>query len=126
MSGGLCPAHRVCKYRKPSGEFPVFMRVFCTRPAPGDSLYKVLGFPNSMDINIFGLLLAFVRSMKKKIAVFASGSGSNAQKIMEYFRHHPTIEVAIVLTNNPDAYVLQRADNFEIPTHVFDRRAFYE
>jgi len=79
-----------------------------------------------MDINIFGLLLAFVRSMKKKIAVFASGSGSNAQKIMEYFRHHPTIEVAIVLTNNPDAYVLQRADNFEIPTHVFDRRAFYE
>lgn len=64
--------------------------------------------------------------MKKKIAIFASGSGSNAQKIMEYFRHHPDIEVAIVLTNNPDAYVLQRADNFEVPTHIFDRTSFYE
>jgi len=63
--------------------------------------------------------------MKKRIAIFASGSGSNAQKIMEYFKHHPSIEVAIVLSNNPDAYVLQRADNFEIPTHIFDRHTFY-
>lgn len=64
--------------------------------------------------------------MKKKIAIFASGSGSNAQKIMEHFRYHPDIEVVIVCTNNPDAYVLQRADNFEIPTHIFGRKVFYE
>jgi len=31
-----------------------------------------------------------------------------------------------VLTNNPEAYVLQRADNFEIPTHIFDKHEFYE
>ncbi|WP_207535564.1 phosphoribosylglycinamide formyltransferase [Desertivirga arenae] len=64
--------------------------------------------------------------MKKRIAIFASGSGSNAQKIMEHFKKHNEAEVAIVLTNNPDAYVLQRADNFEIPTHVFDRYEFYK
>ncbi|MFC3197458.1 phosphoribosylglycinamide formyltransferase [Parapedobacter deserti] len=64
--------------------------------------------------------------MKKRIAIFASGSGSNAQKIMEYFKYHDLAEVALILSNNPDAYVLQRADNFEIPTHVFDRYAFYE
>ncbi len=64
--------------------------------------------------------------MKKRIAIFASGSGSNAQKIMEYFRYHDQAEVALVLSNNPDAFVLQRADNFEVPTHVFDRHAFYE
>lgn len=63
--------------------------------------------------------------MKKRIAIFASGSGSNAQKIMELYKRSPDVEVALVLTNNPDAYVLQRADNFEIPSHVFDRHEFY-
>lgn len=64
--------------------------------------------------------------MKKRIAIFASGSGSNAQKIMEYFKKHNDAEVAIVLTNNPEAYVLQRADNFEIPSHIFDKHEFYK
>ncbi|RYZ93153.1 MAG: phosphoribosylglycinamide formyltransferase, partial [Sphingobacteriaceae bacterium] len=64
--------------------------------------------------------------MKKRIAIFASGSGSNAQKIMEHFKRHNDAEVAIVLTNNPQAYVLQRADNFEIPSHIFGRKEFYD
>lgn len=64
--------------------------------------------------------------MKKRIAIFASGSGSNAQKIMEHFKRHNDAEVAIILTNNPQAYVLQRADNFEIPSHIFTRKEFYE
>lgn len=64
-------------------------------------------------------------TVKKRIAIFASGSGSNAQKIMEHFKKHDEAEVALVLTNNPDAYVLQRADNFEIPSHIFDREEFY-
>ena len=45
--------------------------------------------------------------------------------MMEYFKYHDNAEVALVLTNNPDAYVLQRADNFEVPTHIFDRHEFY-
>ena len=64
--------------------------------------------------------------MKKRIAIFASGSGSNAQKIMEHFKRHPEAEVVLILTNNPQAYVLQRADNFEIPAHIFTRHEFYE
>lgn len=64
--------------------------------------------------------------MKKRLAIFASGSGSNAQKILEYFKENENAEVSIVLSNNPDAYVLQRADNFETPTHVFDRHEFYQ
>ncbi|MGQ7854770.1 phosphoribosylglycinamide formyltransferase [Pedobacter sp. WC2501] len=63
--------------------------------------------------------------MKKRIAIFASGSGSNAQKLMEHFKRSNEIEISLVLTNNADAYVLQRADNFEIPTHIFDRNEFY-
>lgn len=45
---------------------------------------------------------------------------------MEHFKRHSDAEVAIILTNNPQAYVLQRADNFEIPSHVFNRQEFYE
>jgi phosphoribosylglycinamide formyltransferase-1 len=64
--------------------------------------------------------------MKKRIAIFASGSGSNAQKIMEHFKRSPEAEVVLILTNNPQAYVLQRADNFEIPSHIFTRSEFYD
>lgn len=61
----------------------------------------------------------------KKIAIFASGSGSNTQKIIEYFCNSQSIEVAVILSNNPDAFVLHRADNFEIPTIVFTKEEFY-
>ena len=64
--------------------------------------------------------------MKKRIAIFASGSGSNAQKIMEHFKRHADAEVVLILTNNPQAYVLQRADNFEVPSHIFTRHEFYD
>lgn len=45
---------------------------------------------------------------------------------MEHFKRHPDAEVVLILTNNPQAYVLQRADNFEIPTHIFTRHEFYD
>jgi phosphoribosylglycinamide formyltransferase-1 len=64
--------------------------------------------------------------LKKRIAIFASGSGSNAQKIMEHFKRNADAEVVLVLTNNPQAFVLQRADNFEIPSHIFTRHEFYD
>lgn len=69
-------------------------------------------------------LIAYI--VKKRIAIFASGSGSNAQKIMEHFKRSTEVEVSLVLTNSPEAYVLQRADSFEIPSHIFDRHEFYQ
>jgi len=45
---------------------------------------------------------------------------------MEHFKRHADAEVVIILTNNPQAYVLQRADNFEIPSHIFTRHEFYQ
>jgi len=55
---------------------------------------------------------------KNRLAIFASGSGSNAQKIMEHFHRHKQIEVALVVTNNPAATVLGRAKSFSISTYV--------
>jgi phosphoribosylglycinamide formyltransferase-1 len=45
---------------------------------------------------------------------------------MEHFKRHADAEVVLILTNNPQAYVLQRADNFEIPSHIFTRHEFYD
>jgi len=60
----------------------------------------------------------------KKIAVFASGSGSNAQAIAEYFRDNRSIKVACILSNRQDAYVLERAKKLEIPCYTFNREEF--
>jgi phosphoribosylglycinamide formyltransferase-1 len=61
--------------------------------------------------------------LKKRIAIFASGSGSNAQKIAEYFKNHPTIEVALVVSNKADAGVLDIAKSFGIETYVIPSKA---
>lgn len=47
---------------------------------------------------------------KKRIAIFASGKGSNALNIIDHFKGHSSIEVAVVLTNRKDAPVIQSAD----------------
>ena len=62
----------------------------------------------------------------KKIVIFASGSGSNAQKIMQYFDNHPSTAVAALLSNKAEAGVLSIAKNFQIPTLVFSREDLNE
>ena len=60
------------------------------------------------------------------IAIFASGTGSNARKIIEYFKNSPDIKVALVVSNKKDAGVLEIAREHGIPTQVIDRKMFYE
>jgi phosphoribosylglycinamide formyltransferase-1 len=62
-----------------------------------------------------------------RIAVFASGSGTNAQRITEYFRERPRfISVELILSNRKDAFVLERAKNLGVPSVTFSRQEFYE
>ena len=61
----------------------------------------------------------------KKIAIFASGSGSNAQNIIEYFSHKKYIEVDSLWSNNENAYALIRAEKLGIETFTFNRDEFY-
>ncbi len=63
---------------------------------------------------------------KKNIAIFASGSGTNAEAIARYFTNSNEVSVSIILSNNPNAYVLQRAEKFGIPTFVFNRAQLYK
>lgn len=61
----------------------------------------------------------------KRIAVFASGSGTNAQNIFEYFSENEKVVVDSLWSNKPGAFALKRAENFGIETFVFDREKFY-
>ena len=58
------------------------------------------------------------------IAVFASGGGSNAQKIMAYFDQHTSVKVALVLTGNPEAGVISWAKLHKVPTHIVTKTSY--
>jgi len=61
----------------------------------------------------------------KRIAIFASGSGTNAQKIIEYFSTSKEIFVDSLWSNNENAYALIRAEKLGIETFTFDSDEFY-
>lgn len=70
------------------------------------------------------------------IAIFASGSGTNAQNLIEHFNlnrtqdhtqnyqsngynANPLIKIKLILSNNPEAFVLKRAEKLGVPSHIF-------
>lgn len=60
----------------------------------------------------------------RKIAIFASGSGTNAQRIIEYFSENEKVTIDSIWSNNKNAYVLQRASNFGVKTYIFGKEEF--
>lgn len=60
----------------------------------------------------------------KRIVILASGSGSNAENIINYFKESPNVEVSAVLTNKHTAKVLERCDRLNTPGFYFNRAAF--
>jgi phosphoribosylglycinamide formyltransferase-1 len=75
----------------------------------------------------------------KKIAVFASGAGSNAQKIIDHFRladltptlskgegfRNPKVQIALIICNKPGAGVIRIAENENIPTFLIEKEKFF-
>lgn len=59
--------------------------------------------------------------MQQNIIVFASGSGSNAQRIFEYFQNSSNINITSIYCNNPNAFVIQRAKNMDVPCRIFSK-----
>lgn len=58
------------------------------------------------------------------IAIFASGSGSNAENIAKYFSKHPRAKIALIATENPNAMVLERAKRLKLPNYRFTMEEF--
>jgi formyltetrahydrofolate-dependent phosphoribosylglycinamide formyltransferase len=77
------------------------------RPAPGSELQT----PNSR--------------LPTNIAIFASGAGSNAQKIIDHFRNSPTVKIALIVCNRKKAGVLQIAEKENIPLLVIEKEKFF-
>lgn len=61
----------------------------------------------------------------KRIVIFASGSGTNAENLIKYFENHQMARVVQVLTNNPKAKVLDRCKQLKVSALSFNRIAFY-
>jgi phosphoribosylglycinamide formyltransferase-1 len=62
----------------------------------------------------------------KNIAVFASGSGTNAENIIKYFSNRKSAKVSLILSNKREAYVLKRAEAHGIKSVFFERNDFYD
>lgn len=60
------------------------------------------------------------------IAIFASGSGSNAQRIVEYFKGKDDVKISLILCNRKGAFVLDRAKMLGIPCVTFTHGEFYD
>ncbi|HOU02503.1 MAG: phosphoribosylglycinamide formyltransferase [Bacteroidales bacterium] len=61
----------------------------------------------------------------RNIAIFASGSGTNAENIIKYFSNRKTAKVTLVLSNRREAFVLKRAAENNVKSVFFDRNEFY-
>ncbi|MDD2674501.1 MAG: phosphoribosylglycinamide formyltransferase [Flavobacterium sp.] len=62
----------------------------------------------------------------KKIVLFASGSGTNAENIIKYFVQSKLGTVVAVFTNNPNAKVIERAKKYGVPTQIFSKEQLFE
>ena len=60
----------------------------------------------------------------KRLSIFVSGNGTNLQRIAEYFKGNPEVEIVNVVCNNPEAYAIQRAKNLGIPVKMITRTEF--
>jgi len=61
----------------------------------------------------------------KRIAIFASGAGSNAQKIIDHFKGNKQVKVTLVVCNKPDAGVLNIASKEQIPVLLIEKEPFF-
>ncbi len=80
---------------------------------------------NEKDFYKYGNF-ALLMSAMKNIAIFASGEGTNAQNIIDYFQTSDKLKVALVVSNKATANVLNRAKKAMIPTLIISRADFYE
>ena len=60
----------------------------------------------------------------RRIAIFASGSGTNAQNIFSYFSGNQNVIIDSLWSNNPNAYALERAGKFGVDTFTFTKNEF--
>jgi phosphoribosylglycinamide formyltransferase-1 len=61
-----------------------------------------------------------------RLAIFASGEGTNTQRFIEYYKGSKDVSISLILSNKADAGVIKRANNAGIPTLIVDKETFYK
>lgn len=67
-----------------------------------------------------------VYNKKKSIAIFASGAGTNAQRIINFFKTSNALQVSLIICNNPTAGVMNIAKAEKIPSIVIEKEQFFK
>ncbi len=98
--------------------FIIFLNAIVSKQGKYNELSKTKNTLLKKKPHLRNTLIPDNRTRKVRLAILASGSGSNAQRFIEYFDEHPDIEVAGIISNNPGAYVLKRAEDAGIPAIV--------
>ncbi|MFT3748234.1 MAG: phosphoribosylglycinamide formyltransferase [Agriterribacter sp.] len=100
--------------------------------APGDETSMISGQParrQDLQSQISSLNSQISNnspmSSHTRLALFASGTGSNAQKIIDFFRNDPAVEITLIVSNKPAAGVLQIAEREKIATLIIEKGKFF-
>lgn len=72
----------------------------------------------------FNILCMKKKKIMRKIAILASGEGTNAEHIIQYFAGHPAIQVVVVIASKPTAGVIKRAESLNVPVEVLSKEVF--
>lgn len=72
----------------------------------------------------FNILCMKKKKIMRKIAILASGEGTNAEHIIRYFAGHPAIQVVVVIASKPTAGVIKRAESLNVPVEVLSKEVF--
>ncbi len=62
---------------------------------------------------------------KKSLAIFASGKGSNAKNIIQYFKNNKDLKIALIVSSHKEAGVLALAREEKIPAYILDKKEYY-
>lgn len=62
----------------------------------------------------------------KRITIFASGTGTNARAILQHFRHNPDVKIEAIICNNPQAKVIDVAQEFQVPYYLISKKELNE
>jgi phosphoribosylglycinamide formyltransferase-1 len=74
----------------------------------------------------FGFMCTITGKTMKRIAIFASGEGTNAERIIRYFEGNKAVEIMLVVTNKEQAGVIRRAENLKVPAMYLPAKDFKE
>jgi formyltetrahydrofolate-dependent phosphoribosylglycinamide formyltransferase len=100
----------------PTGQFPFFIRYI-----------RKIGARMGLVVRRESLVVSPTpdSQLTTNIALFASGAGSNAQKIIDHFKAHHSVKVSMIVCNYPEAGVLKIAAKENIPTLIIEKERFF-